>query len=231
MEPTLYKKKITTVVKEYYKILKDQDGIISSDSIKEVYGPESLYPPPGQAPIIDRETFISSIRSYFESYGRKMKDMIAASVGPQEQIDAAEENMFADIWAIAPLLRQVYPAEFAEKVLQSLRSIALLNLQIVDSARRSIDSKMWEDRLAPWPVNDLSYNFNSYNNLIDREQVRSFWLTATNSWISALKAKVNKDEAGFNQYISQADDALGSFSSMVSQAIINRNSGLFTPAA
>lgn len=220
MEPILYKKKVTTTVKEYYKLPEDPVTVVST---------ETSYTPPGQAPMFDRETFSSSIKSYFDSYGRKMKDMLGAVDGTQEQLDAAEENMFADIWAISTLLRPFYSAEFSEKVLQSVRSIALINLQVVDSIRRGVDSKIWEERLVPWPVNDLAVNLSLYNSLMDREQVRFLWSTVTSSWISALKGKVNKDDAQFNQSISQADEALGEFSSLISRAIINRHPQMFAP--
>lgn len=226
MEPILYKKKITTITTEYYKILDELTKITNGDN--EVYSnSELLYPPPGQPPMFDREIFLSSLKSYFESYGRKMKEMLAAVVGTEEQLSLAEENMFSDIWAIAALLRPFYSAEFTEKFLQSLRAIALMNLQIIDSARRGIDSKVWENRLVPWPVNDISYNLNLYNNALDREFIKSKWTTACFSWLEAMKAKLAKDDVKFNEHIAQADESLAAFSSTFGQSIMNKYPQMF----
>lgn len=226
MEPILYKKTITTITKEYYKVFKD--AITGSDSTSEVYnGLETLYPPPGQQPMFDKQAFSSSIKSYFESYGRKMKDMLAAVTGTQEELDAAEENMFLDIWGLSTLLRPFYSAEFCEKILQSLRAISLFQLQIVDSSRRGLDTKVWEDRVTAWPINDLAVNLNLYNNALDREVVRSFWSSAYARWIEALHARMDKDDTKFDQAIARADEALGNFAMALSQAIIDKHPQMF----
>lgn len=226
MEPILYKKKITTITTEYYKIL---DELVKTESTQpEVYnGSELLYPPPGQAPTFDKEVFSSNVKSYFESYGRKMKDMLTAVTGTEEQLASAEENMFADIWAISSLLRPFYSAEFCEKILQSLRAIGLFQLQIVDGARRGIDTKVWQDRVPAWPINDLAVNLNLYNNALDKELVRSFWSSTYARWTEALQAKLDKDDLKFDQAIAKADESLGNFANALSRAIIDKHPQMF----
>lgn len=225
MEPILYKKKITTITKEYYKIFKDAPTGTSTTS--EVYDSEMLYPPPGQSPMYDKQAFSSSIRSYFDSYGRKMKDLIASVTGTREEFVTAEENVFANIWEISTLLRPFYSGEFTEKILQTFRAIALINIQIVDSARRGVDRKRWEDKLAPQPINDLAVILNLYNSLLDTEFVRSSWNTTCRHWIDALDAKIDNDNEKFNQHIAEADAILVTFANTLSRAVIDKYPQMF----
>ncbi len=226
MEPILYKKTITTITKEYYKTFEKTDE--ESNNVTEVYsGNETLYPPPGQTPVLDKQAFSSSIRSYFDSYGRKMKDLVASATETREQFITAEENIFVNIWEISTLLRPFYSSEFTEKILQTLRAIALINIQIVDSVRRGVDSKRWEDKLGPQPINDLALILNLYNNLLDIEFVRSSWNTTCRHWIDALSAKIDNDDEKFNQHISEADAILVTFANTLSRAIIDKYPQMF----
>ena len=237
MEPILYKKKITTIVKEYYKILNDiVNGNNSNNGLytvsPEIYSNnETLYPPPGQAAQYDEATFTSSIDSYFDSYGKKMQEMIATFTGPPELADAAEEEMFKNIWELGTILKPFYTAEFSEKVVQSLRALALLEIQTMSFAKAKLDIKQWTDRILNFPINDLAFNLNQYNNYLDSNTIRFMLLGVVNSWLDAINAKIAKDETKFNTSIAQASIGLKSFSNFLSRGIIVQQPNMFRSPA
>ena len=232
MEPILYKKKITTIVKEYYKIHENGNGNGNGDLYKvspDVYstnGVVSSYPP-GQPPEFDRTTFTDSVISYFESYGKKLQDVINASTGTEDELNAAEENAFKDIWAIGVLLRPFYTAEFSERLTHMLRSILLLELQIVAFSKMGYDTKTWTDRISNLPVSDMARMLSTYNEFFNRDNIRSHWTIITDSWLNAVKAKVAKDTVKFDENIKRANDHLKAFASYLAQGVIQQHSSRF----
>jgi hypothetical protein len=230
MEPILYKKKITTIVNEYYKMLengRDEDEYQESPvyTNNEVL---SLYPP-GQPPQFDSTTFRESVNSYFDSYSRKMQDLISAIDKSDDEMSAAEENLFRDIWTIGTIMRPLYSAEFCEKLLQQFRSFALSQIQLIYFSRDGLDTKNWTDRITNFPVNDLANILSNYNNNFDRETVRNHWTIITNSWLAAIRAKIAKDAIKFDENIKIANQHIKDFAAYLAEGVIKQKSNMFLP--
>lgn len=225
MEPVLCKKKVTTIVDEYYKIPShsDMEPRINGVAISEY--------PPGNPAEFDRTAFTNSVMAYYESYGRKMQDVIAASTSPEEELDRAEENAFKDIWSIGVLLRPFYSAEFSERLNQIIRAFVLLEMQIVSFARQGWDTKTWTDRITNFPINDLANMLATYNSFYTRDNIKMLWTTITESWTNAIRAKMAKDTAKFDEHINKANENLRSFASYLAQGVIQQHSNRFFEAA
>ncbi len=231
MEPILYKKKITTIVNEYYKIL---DNLMHEDVYKtspEVYTDDETLGsyPPGQSPQFDSNTFRESVKAYFDSYAKKMEDLILASNASEDELSAAEENLFRDMWTIGTLMRPFYSAEFSEKLTHQFRTFALLEIQIISFIRSGWDIKTWTDRISTFTLNDLGNMLSSYNNNYNREQVRDYWMTITDSWLDAMKARAAKDTTKFNESIGIANRTIKDFAVYLADGVINHKAGMFLP--
>lgn len=235
MEPILCKKKVTTIVDEYYKIPRTTNGTNGTTN-GELYKvpPETyiedelstLYPP-GNPAMFDRTTFTDSIISYYDSYAKKMQDLITASSGPDDELTTFEENAFRDLWAIGTLLRPLYSAEFCERLTHQLRAMVLIEIQLISFARLGWDTKQWTDRISNFPVTDMSNLLATYNNNFDRDTVKTYWLNVTDAWLSAIKARVAKDTATFENSIKKANDNIRSFASYFAQGVIQQHADKF----
>jgi hypothetical protein len=235
MEPILYKKKITTIVNECYKIPEDmtsEDLYKVSPVVDDDDETSDLYPPgqaPAQLPEFDKNTFIESVTSYFDSYGRKMQGLISASTGSDEELSSAEENVFRDIWAIGSLLRPFYSAEFCERLTHQLRSLSLLEIQIISFIRSGYDIKTWTDRIVTFPVTDMGNLLSTYNNNFIREEVRAKWLAITNAWLAAIRSRFAKDTVKFDDNINIANAGLRDFAVYLANGIVAQKSARFLP--
>lgn len=227
MEPILYKKKITTIVNEYYKVSENNTGEFYKVS-PVVYNNETLNSyPPGNPAEFDRAAFTDSVMSYFESYSKKVQDLINASAGTEEELNLAEENAFKDLWSLGVLLRPFYTAEFSERLTHQLRSFILLEMQVISFIRQGYDTKTWTDRITNFPVNDLSQLLGTYNGFYNRDNVRLTWSNVTDAWLDAIKAKIAKDSTKFNESIGRAKENLMSFASYLAQGVIQQHSSRF----
>ncbi len=227
MEPKLYKKKITTIVKEYYKMLDDEDVYKSSP---EIYTEDVVNSyPPGNPALFDSTTFKESVNAYFDSYAKKIEDLISAADKSEDEMSAAEENLFRDIWTIATIMRPLYSAEFSEKLLHQFRSFALSQIQLISFVRSGWDTKNWTDRITNFPINDLANILSSYNNNFNREMIRSHWTTITNAWLAAIRAKIAKDTAKFDESIKIANQHIKEFADYLAEGVIKQKPNMFLP--
>ena len=232
MEPILCKKKITTIINEYYKVPENGNGDLYTVS-PEVYNNNEMSNsyPPGQPPEFDRATFTQSVVSYFESYGKKMQDLLAASDGTEDALTAAEENAFRDLWSIGVLIRPFYTAEFSERLSHLLKAILLLEMQMLSFSRAGFDTKVLSDRMINFTVSDLAQLLGNYNSFYNKENVRTRWATITSSWLDAAKAKLAKDNVKFSDSINKANENLMMFASYLAQGIIQQQPSKFFEAA
>lgn len=230
MEPILCKKKITTIIKEYYKVPENGNGELVSPEVYSNNEPSTLYPP-GQPPEFDRATFTQSVVSYFESYAKKMQDLLAVSDGTEDALSEAEENAFRDLWSIGILVRPFYTAEFSERLSHLLKAILLLEMQMLAFTRAGFDTKVLSDRMINFTVNDLSQLLGNYNSFYDREEVRARWSTITSSWLNAAKAKLAKDNVKFSDNINTANENLMVFASYLARGIIQQQPSKFFEVA
>lgn len=230
MEPILCKKKVTTIIDEYYKIPKNMEDLYKisaeSDSEDEL---STLYPP-GQPPEFDRTAFTNSVISYFDSYGKKVEGLIDASSGTESDMSAAEENSFKDLWSLGVLLRPFYTAEFSERLTHILRSFVLLEMQVISFTRQGWDAKTWTDRITNFPINDLGQLLGTYNSFYNRDNIRTFWTVIADSWLNAIKAKQAKDTVKFNENINRANENLRLFASYLAQGVIQQHGSRFFEA-
>jgi hypothetical protein len=225
METKLYKKKIVTTIKEYYELPGNGHTYTNGNGNGNGNG---LYTNgngliPGLPAAMDSATFIESITSYFESYGRKMQNMINQADGSEEALSAAEEEMFRDVWTLSTIVRPYYSAEFAEKLTQLLRGFALSELQVISLLRSGLDIKGWTDfRINNLLTTDMSIVLSTYNNAWNQAAVKSTWIQITSAWNNAIKAKHAKDQAGYERNITQANNLLASFGSLFARGIIQQ---------
>ena len=230
MEPILCKKKITTIIKEYYKVPENGNGELVSPEVYSNNEPSTLYPP-GQPPEFDRATFTQSVVSYFESYAKKMQDLLAVSDGTEDALSEAEENAFRDLWSIGILVRPFYTAEFSERLSHLLKAILLLEMQMLAFTRAGFDTKVLSDRMINFTVSDLAQLLGNYNSFYNKENVRTRWATITSSWLDAAKAKLAKDNVKFSDSINKANENLMMFASYLAQGIIQQQPSKFFEAA
>jgi hypothetical protein len=232
MEPILCKKKITTIINEYYKVPENENGELYKVS-PEVYSNNETVDsyPPGQPPEFDRATFTQSVVSYFESYAKKMQDLVTVANGTEDELTAAEENAFRDLWSIGVLVRPFYTAEFSERLSHLLKAILLLEIQILAYSRVGFDTKVVSDRMINFTLGDLGQLLSSYNSFYNKENIRTRWSTITSSWNDAMKAKLAKDNVKFSESINKANENLMSFASHLAQGIIQQHSSKFFEAA
>lgn len=235
MEPTLYKKKIVTTIKEYYElpehghVHKNGNGYTNGyTNGNGVYtngytNGNAVALIPGLPPVVDAAVFTESITSYFNSYSRKMQNMINRADGTEEELSIAEEEMFNDVWTLATIVRPYYSAEFSEKLTQLLRGFALAELQVISLIRSGLDIKGWTDfRINNLLTTDMSIVLSTYNNAWNQIAVKSTWTQIATAWNQAIKAKHAKDQAGYERNIAQANNLLSSFALLFARGIIQQ---------
>jgi hypothetical protein len=239
MEPQLYKRKVIT--KEYYKLLDNgtvaltswsTNGTNNSSKGTGLYNTVSpipgWWPLPGQPPVTDPTTFTNSIVNYFDSYGQKMSKMINMTSASEDDLAAAEEDMFKDIEVIGSLVRPYYSAEFAEKLNQLLRAYALGELQVISLTRAGLDTRTWINfRFATILHTDISIMLNTFNNWWNQVTIKQYWVDITSAWHAAVKAKKEKNQAEADRQLLNANNILKTFGDALAQGVIYQHPQYF----
>jgi pectate lyase len=178
---------------------------------------------------VNVEIFKTNVKDYFTDYNKKMINILAGVTLSNDDLEKAEEEMFADIDRIGLLTKPYYGIEFGEKLNQSVRGYALAMAQIVNFMKVGLDIKdITNYRIINILSNDLSKMLNSYNNIWLQDTLKRYWIQICNHWIESAKARLRKDSKAEQDAITNATNVINAFANSLAAGIIAQFPNQFT---
>lgn len=171
--------------------------------------------------IFDSSEFRNDVVGYFQDFGRKVLNIVAAMPSSDDQFIAAFEDSFNGIDNLGTLLKNFYQYELPERFNLFARSYMIMTFLMAQASKMGKDPGAPAGRLSDMNVqladviNQFIPNWRYQPNLANLNSM-------TTTTIDLVKAKAAKNTVEEARLTSQLIDQLNAFSGMLASSILNQ---------
>lgn len=189
----MYKKITHTIVEEHFDCPEAVD-IASEVNSDDLLMPMMRNRRPRQNEIISQSQLRSEIQTFFNNLSVNLDTLASASFDDNVDFSAAMDAVFSnDIDRLGNFLRTYYGAEFAARLNQDFRSIAMNLMYLWRAQRMKIDQSNQERNLTTLLAPAVGILFGTFNNIWDRTVVTDTFTSLIEDYMNLGTAKLKKD--------------------------------------
>lgn len=215
----MYKKITHSIVEEHFdhplaaKIKAGLRPTIARKAMRD-YGNEDFIFGRPTTEIFNKDDFKARFESYLANYTQKLIQITDATIGTEEQLITAFEDLFNFVDEIGDFFDPFYNRELGERVTTSLRHIASNITMIVHTTKAGWSTDPWARLLNQSTV---IANFHQYNDRWARPSLENIMRI----FISDITARVTAIKAGDQSTVDQLTNNMYSTIMLWKDAIVN----------